>query len=177
MDMASAGIVQNLPIPCIVWKFPKLSVMNSANSLPVITVDAGFVEIRQHNGELHALYVNNAHATYLVFCRQAHWYQLFSIKRWLYKREILLSMRKLMKYMNFPQEYLERNHPRYVRRFVRKFFTAFPIVRYANYGYKPKHEAENLVPGPLVVGRLLFSEDCVPIVEFSQCTALLGAYQ
>ena len=55
MDIASAGIVQNLPIPCIVWKFPKFSVRNSANSLPVITVDAGFVEIRQHNGELHAL--------------------------------------------------------------------------------------------------------------------------
>ena len=152
-------------------------------------MDAGFVEIRQHNGELHTLYVNNAQRTWysvdkligiqIMILGRISYFQLWNnvIKRWRYKREIRLSMRKLMKYMNFPQEYLERNHPRYVRRFVRKFFTAFPIVRYANYGYKPKHEAENLVPGPLVVGRLLFSEDCVPIVEFSQCTALLGAYQ
>ena len=77
-----------------------ISVMKSANHLfPVVTVDARFVEIRQRDGELHALYMNGAQGTWysvdklivvqIMMLGSISYFQLWNnvIKQWLYKRE------------------------------------------------------------------------------------------
>ena len=138
---------------------------NNTFTLPAITVDAGFVEIREVDGELLALYINRGQETsswysvekmigvYFITMGNGSHFNLYNnfMKLWVYKADILYCIRQLLRYMGFAPDFLQRNHARWIRRFIRKYFISFAYTPHARYGYKPRYAADVIVPGPLIV--------------------------
>ena len=134
--------------------------------LPPVSLDRGFVDIREEDGNFLALYTDRGQGTWysldkmigiqFVTMGNACHFNLYNncMKLWVYEREILYCIRQLMRYMEFPPTYIQQRHPRYIRRFIRKYFKPFTITQFGSYGYKPRYDADVIVPGTLIVSQI-----------------------